>query len=379
MVRRRSAGSAPRGPAARDRRGQTSFYLILVGGCLFVWGVVLVLMFAMGTVAGSEIGVLVNNMTGQVTVYAQPGTYIYNAITSDMYLVDRTEQTLEMTADSSRGDIKGQDSIRVKTRDGSDVTADVTINYRLDPTMALKVINESGPDDAYKLKWVRDYSRSICRNELGKLSTEEFYKAELRTKKAEDTTELLNKLLEPHGIHVTTVQVQSFAFYKEYEDKIKEKKLADQEVEEQKSQAEANREEKKRRVIEREKAKEVEIAKFEGTMQKQVLEAQGEAEKAKKAADAYFYTTTENAKAEYYRRQKEAKAIEVQLASEADGLKQYCAALEGDGGRNLVLLEYARRLKDIVLMGQPYHLQSSVEKVQHMGFVPTRTEKGGDR
>jgi hypothetical protein len=46
-----------------------------------------------------------------------------------------------------------------------------------------------------------------------------------------------------------------------------------------------------------------------------------------------------------------------------------------------VLLEYARKLGDVQLNGQPYVIQNRVEKVQHMGVVPTKgnaSPDGGD-
>ena len=104
------------------REGTSTFYLMLIGGCLLVWGIVFISMFAMGNVSGSEVGILVNNYSGTVEVYPNPGTHIYNAITSDLYRLDKTEQTIEMTANPNRGDIRGVDYVRVKTKDGSDVS-----------------------------------------------------------------------------------------------------------------------------------------------------------------------------------------------------------------------------------------------------------------
>jgi len=361
------------------RQGTTTFYLMLIGGCLLVWGVVLISMFAMGNVKGDEIGVLVNNYSGTMEVYPYSGTYIYNAITSDFLTLDKTEQTIVMTADPNRGDKRTVDFVRVKTRDGSDVSVDVTINYKLliEPDVIKRVIGETGTGDAYKSKWVRDYSRSVCRNELGKLTTEEFYKSGLRTDKAISDQVLLNKMLNKHGIAITSVQVQSFAFYKEYEEKIKEKKLADQEVEQQKSQADAARERKKKRVMERVKSKEVAIENYKGDLQTVLLKAQEESSKAKRGADVYYYATTQKAEAEFYGRQKEAQAILARRKAESKSLSNLCKALEGDGGKNMVLLEYVKKLSSINLMGQPYSIGNTVEKVQHMGFVPARTSRGG--
>lgn len=362
-----------------SRQGTTTFYLALIGGCLLVWGVVLISMFAMGNVEGDEVGLLVNNYNGTMEVYPHSGTYIYNAITSDFLTLDKTEQTVEMTADPSRGDMRSVDFVQVKTSDGSNVSVDVTILYKMisEPDLIKRIITESGTGEAYKSKWVRDYSRSVCRNELGKLTTEDFYISKLRTEKAMSAQVKLNEMLNVHGIQITSVQVQDFTFYKEYEEKIKEKKLADQEVEEQKSQAKAATERKAKRIMEREKSKEVAIANYIGDLKTVLLQAQEDAEKAKRGADVYYYETTEKAKAKYYEREKAAQAITAQRAAEAKGLTNLCKALEGEGGKNMVLLEYVKKLSGITLMGQPYTIGNSVDKVQHMGFVPAVTSRGG--
>jgi len=348
------------------------FYYTLLGSCLIVWSIVFFLMFAMGNIDAEEVGILVNNLTGTVTVYEHPGTYFYNAITSDLHVIDKREQTLEMTANERRGDIKGVDFVRIKTRDGSDVSVDVTVNYRIIPSKAELILTESGQGGQYKTKWVRDYSRSICRNILGELSTEEFYQSDLRSEKADAAMAALNKLLEPHGIKIRNVQVQSFAFYKEYEEKIKEKKLADQEVEEEKSKAQAATEEKKRRRIEQTNRKTVEIAKFVGTLKKNELEMVAQSEKARKRSDAYCYSTKITADAKLIKLSAQSKAILAEKRAEAKGVEKMCKALAGPGGRNLVMMEYAKKLKHVTLLGQPYSLENRVDKVQHLGFIPTR-------
>jgi len=357
-----------------SRKGTTTFYLALIGGCLLVWGVVIMSTFAMGNVKGDEVGILVNNYAGTIEVYPNSGTNIYNAITSDFLTLDKTEQTIEMTADPSRGDLRKSDFVKVKTIDGSNVNVDVTILYKMnrDAKSIKRIISESGLGNAYKQKWVRDYSRSICRHELGKLTTEDFYKSTLRTERAEASKKRLNEMLNIHGIKITSVQIQDFNFYAEYEAKIKEKKLADQEVQEQISQAKAATERKEKRINERKAVRDVAIANYIGDLKTVLLKAQAEAEKAKREADAYYYETTQKAKADLYKRQKEAKSIIAKRTAEAQGLTNLCKALAGKGGKNMVLLEYAKKLSGLTLMGQPYTIGNSVNKVQHMGFVPTQ-------
>lgn len=362
--------------------GNTGFHLTLFGIALVIVGVLLLSAFALGTVDADEVGVLVNNMTGEMTTRTQPGTYIYNAIITDFYTIEKTEQTIEMTARTDRGDRAGEDHIRIKTCDGSDVDVDVTVNYQLQPQRAAEILRSSGLDDQYKEKWVRDFSRSICRNRLGELTTEQFYQAADRTQKANTAKDELNGLLEPYGLRVTTVQVQSFRFYKEYEEKIKQKKLADQEVEEQKSQAKAAIEARRRRETETKKEVDVEIAKFRGELEQTVLSAKAKDAKERREADAYAYAVKKKAGADLVKNLARAKAVLATAEAEAAGTEAMASALAGQGGRNLVLLEYARKLKQVRISGTPIRHADFVEKLDVQGrgsAVRALTGKGGER
>ena len=118
-------------------------------------------------VSGTEVGIKVNNVTGDITVIAESGTNIYNGLLNSFHLLDMTVQRLEMVSESGRGERSGRDDLRIKTVDGSDVFLDLTINYQLRRDMVEAVVTTSGLEDAYKYKWVRDYSRSVCRNVFG--------------------------------------------------------------------------------------------------------------------------------------------------------------------------------------------------------------------
>ena len=152
-------------------------------GANLIWPAIAFLLVALvlfssirvGRVSGTEVGLMLNRMTGKITVIPQSGTKIYNGITNDFYILDKTLQTLEMTEVKERGDRKEKDDLKVKTVDGSDVYVDLKVQYKIDPSMADLVIRTSGPGEQYKQKWARDYVRSICRNYLGELTTEQFY------------------------------------------------------------------------------------------------------------------------------------------------------------------------------------------------------------
>lgn len=310
-----------------------------------------------GEVSGTEVGVLLNNLTGEIEVIDTSGTKIYNGITKKFYALDKTVQQLSMS---------GAGHLKVKTVDGSDVQLDLTVMYRIKLDQIKLIVADSGPGEAYKRKWVRDYARSICRNSFGELTTEEFYDAAKRNEKALKALAELNVRLNPHGISVTNINPQDFRFHEEYRRKIDEKKLADQSVEEEVSKALAAVQSMARMRVEATKEMDVALMTYTGAMRELVVTAEAEAQRDRQAAEAYSVRKRIGAEAEYYQMQKSAEAILVEKQAEAEGVAQMAKALTGEGGLNIVKMEYAKKLGDMTITGQPFLIQSITERFEHV-------------
>jgi regulator of protease activity HflC (stomatin/prohibitin superfamily) len=321
--------------------------------------------FRVQRVSGTEVGIKVNNVTGDITVIAESGTNIYNGLLNSFHLLDMTVQRLEMVAQADRGNRSGRDDLRVKTVDGSDVFLDLTINYQLRRDMVEAVVVTSGLEDAYKFKWVRDYSRSICRAVFGEMTTEEFYDASVRNVKAQKAMEELNNELRPYGIEVSSVIAEKFSFHAEYEERIRAKKLADQEVEEQVSKANASRQKQIFRVVEATKKKEVVLASYSGEMEKLIVEATANAERDVRQAEAYVIDTQLGADADFYSRDKNAQAILVTAQAEGEALTAMAKAYAGIGGVNLIKRAYAGKLAKMQITGQPFTIESKTERLSY--------------
>jgi regulator of protease activity HflC (stomatin/prohibitin superfamily) len=347
--------------ALQNMKGPLVLFLIAAIGL----AVFFLVTFRVQRVSGTEVGLKVNNVTGDITVIAESGTNIYNGLLNSFHLLDMTVQRLEMVAQSNRGERSGRDDLRVKTVDGSDVFLDLTINYQLRRDMVEAVVTTSGLDDAYKYKWVRDYSRSICRSVFGEMTTEEFYDASVRNMKAQKAMEELNLELKPYGIEVSSVIAEKFSFHQEYEERIRAKKLADQEVEEQVSKANASRQNQIFRVVEATKKKEVFIATYEGEMRKLIVEATANAERDVREAEAYVIDTQLGADADFYSRDKNAQAILVKAQAEGEALTAMAMAYSGIGGVNLVKRAYAEKFADMQISGQPFTIESKTERLSY--------------
>lgn len=320
-----------------------------------------------GHVSGTEVGIMLNKITGKITVIEQSGARIYNGITNDFYTLDKTLQTLVMTETVGKGDRHGRDDLKIKTVDGSDVYVDLKVQYRLMPEMAETVILTSGPDNSFKEKWARDYTRSTCRNYLGELTTEEFYDAAKREEKIILAKQAINEKTRPYGIDIDTIAIPTKPhFYAEYEEMIKKKKLADQAVLEEQSKAQAAKQKQQTRIVEETNITNVTVKRFEGEMQQAIIAAKADADKIMKGSDAYYDRVTIGAEAALYEKKKSAEGILAQRKAEAEGIEALKLALEGEGGRNMVKLEYARKLKNITITGKPFTYQDTVERFEHM-------------
>ncbi|MBT4758735.1 MAG: hypothetical protein HOO08_10135 [Opitutae bacterium] len=352
---------APIHPALQGFKGSLALLLI----ALAVMSIFLVVSFRVQRVSGTEVGIKVNNVTGDITVIEKSGTNIYNGLLNSFHLLDMTVQRLEMVADPNRGERSNRDDLRIKTVDGSDVFLDLTINYQLRRDMVEETVTTSGLGDAYKYKWVRDYSRSVCRAVFGEMTTEEFYDASVRNQKAQMAMEELNKLLKSYGIEVSSVIAEKFSFHPEYEERIRAKKLADQEVEEQISKANAARQNQIFRVVEATKKKEVFLATYSGEMQKLIVEATANAERDVLDAEAYVIDTQLGADAKFYQRDKNSQGILVKAKAEGEALTALANAYQGIGGMNLVRRAYASKVGNMKITGQPFTIESKTERLSY--------------
>ncbi|MEA2012733.1 MAG: SPFH domain-containing protein [Verrucomicrobiota bacterium] len=341
----------------------------------FVWVVIAILFIGFflkttirfGEVDGEEVGVILNKMNGEITIIKESGKKPYNGITQDFFTIDKTLQTIEMSASTTRGDRQERDDLKIKTIDGSDVYVDLVIQYRIDINMVKNIIFTSGTGDLYKKKWVRDYMRAICRDYLSELSTEQFYDASQRAVKIVNAKIEANKKLTPFGIIIDSIAIPTKPhFYKEYEQMIKRKKLADQAVLKERSKAEAAKQRQLTEIVQETNKKNVSLERFQGEMKELIIKKNAEAQKIMKASDAYYARVTIGAGASLYKNQKNAEGILAKKKAEAQGIEELKKAMEGEGGKNMVKLEYAKKLKEIHFTGQPFIKTEKTTRLEHL-------------
>jgi hypothetical protein len=264
--------------------------------------------------------------------YAPGATYFFLPFINDWYVFDTKLQNLEMTFSPIRGDRKTQDDLVFKTVDGNDISLDVIIAYRIDASKAPYILQYVARNDAIlRDKVVRTVARSKPRDIFGELKTEAFYVAEARETQANRAKEELQKILEPMGVVVEKVLTNDYRFNPEYTKAIEDKKVADQQVEKNKSAQHAALEQYKRKLE----------------------EARGEVNKMVADADGQYLKN--NIEADVYQEQQQllAKAIKTEGIAEAKGIQEMNNALAGPGGEVIVKLRIAEAIQGKRIMLLP--------------------------
>jgi regulator of protease activity HflC (stomatin/prohibitin superfamily) len=236
-----------------------------------------------------------------------------------------------MTRSKSEGDRAEKDDIEFKTHDGNDISVDVTVAWRIDTAKTPWILEHVGDSTTQvKENLVRPACRSIVRDVLNTMTSEEYYVSDKRFQKAEEAREKLAQVLGPEGVIVERVILGEHHFHPEYEKVIHDKKLAEQTGERMVSEGHAAQQEALRNL---------ETAK--GQVAQKIATAQGALNQVRLHADA-----------DYYRSQRESEAILAEKKAHAKGVEKTNQAMSGAGGRTLVKLRVAEALagKQIVFL-----------------------------
>jgi regulator of protease activity HflC (stomatin/prohibitin superfamily) len=281
----------------------------------------------------TEVGVLTRKVaifgaTGIQTESYPPGaTYFFPAVITDWAVYNVALQNLEMVADKAKGDRADKDDIEFKTHDGNDIAVDVTVSWRVNTAKVAWILEHVGSStEEVKENLVRPAARSIVRDVLNTMTSEEFYVADKKFLKAEEARTRLEAVFDPEGVIVERVIIGEHRFHPEYEKVIHDKKIAEQTAEQMVSMGNAAGQEANRNL---------ETAR--GEVAQRVAKAQGALDQAKLQADADFYKA-----------QREAEAILAEKRAHAKGVEKQNQALAGAGGHAMVKLKIAE-----ALMGKP--------------------------
>jgi len=283
----------------------------------------------------------------------------------------RTIQKIRFSKDNQGMSSMLPGGIQITSTDGDKVTITAEVLFRIMEGNGYRVLQESGPTDKYS-ELVRGLSLDAVRVLFGRLKTEAFYDEKSRENVRRQAMVLLNERLKPRGLELVDFLSQSIEFDPNYENLIKQKKLADQRVELEKAKSRAAEERGKVdklkaetlvKIQKVEKETDGEVGRLTTEVNLQIGSIKIEAEKS---------AATFLADASLYKDQKDAEGLKLMKTVEAEGSKRMNEALVGGGGRNLVALKAIANLNlgDVVFPSTGFDWFNPYDMAIHLGAGP---------
>ena len=312
-----------------------------------------------------EVAVIVNYVTGTKEVVDRPGYRIFIPFVEQAFKFDKSPQKFRMAGDRDI-DANNVRKLTVRAKDGSNFWfEELTIQYRLIPSSANIILDDSGTGSAFKQNWVRTFARSILRDEFGKYSSEEVADPTTYNTATDLGTDRLNEALRPHGVEIIRIITPKPQFEARYEEAIADRKVANQKVEELKEKAIQLVQERERRLaeIERDMATWYEL--LLGELEANRIEAEKDAVRVVKSADASKISELATGRAVEQQLIERARGLEEQARKEAEGLRARVDAVAARG-EVLVREELARKFREIVFEIVPYRRDPAPIRIEHL-------------
>lgn len=359
-------------PAAKQWIGIGALVLVvLIGIALLVTG-----QGGLVEIGDTEVAVVVNYVTGDMTVRSEPGYVVFIPWLNGAFKFDRSPNEFVMEGDRNRNENHVK-RLMVRANDGSNFWFEkLSIQYRLKPMTADVVLEDSGPGDAFKHHWVRAFARSVLRDEFGRFSAEEVTIPTRSSQAKDEARRRLNETLGAHGIEILEIITPKPKFDAEYETAIEDRKQANQEVDRLKARLDQLEQYEKRRLAEVQRDKETKFKEIQGTLNADLIQAERRKIEVEQTAVAYKIEQSNVGLAAEQRMTLEAEGLAERARKEAEGLRARVAAL-AEKGDILVREALAQMLSGVQFKIVPYRRDPAPIRIEHI--ESSRREAGGSQ
>jgi regulator of protease activity HflC (stomatin/prohibitin superfamily) len=203
---------------------------------LVLFGVVLLLAIGSGLllerVPPAAIGVRQNLLGGGITqrdfdagyYLGVAGVHRWHLLDGRVHFVSFARDTQERPAFGSNVDHSG--ALDIRTSDNNTASLDVTVLYQILEGRAWRIVQD-GQTLAYRDR-VRQAIQGTLREELSKLSPEDFVNTDRRLERVAETLPLLRRTLDSYHVEPLEILIRAVRFPPEYEEKLQLKQLTRQ-------------------------------------------------------------------------------------------------------------------------------------------------------
>lgn len=188
-----------------------------------------------------EVGVVFNVLSGELSdTPLDSGLHIIIPGIQEVTIYSTAQQEYTVSGIPSEGAVRSDDAVVALTKDGQEVSLDVTMIFSIDPAKA-NIVHRRW-QDRYVNSLIRSTLRSETRAALTKFRVEEIYSGD-RTLLVNEIENSIRALIEPEGFQLTNILVRNIRFSSEYVASIERKQVAQQEALEAEFRVEQKRQE----------------------------------------------------------------------------------------------------------------------------------------
>lgn len=258
--------------ASQGRPARNGVMLAIIG---LVAGLLLSLI-AQGLliVEPTQVAVIVNTLTGSLEEPRRAGTSVVVPVAQNYYMYPINQQQYTMAGEGEdRGG--GNDAVAARTRDGQEVSLDITVLYSVDPTQVNTVHLRWQTN--YQENFVRPTVRGLVREVVAGYRAEDIY-GEGRADMETIMQQRISERFTEEGLTLTDLLVRDISFSEQFRQAIEQKQIADQEAQQAQLRVVQRENEANQLRAQAEGERDARIAEAQGEAQAIVLQAQAEAE-----------------------------------------------------------------------------------------------------
>ena len=244
--------------------------------------VMLIVAVALSTVGAGLVFIEPDQMAVVITI--NQGGIRPDPLTAGMHFVipfvERVEtysilrQTYTMSAVGTEGQVTGDDSIQVRTKDGQQVYIDASVIYSVDPNKAINLYRTWRM--GYEEGLVRPQSRGVIRDISSQYGIEEIVSSK-RADMEQQITAQLTKIFADNSLILQDFVLRNIRFSDEYAKAVEQKQIAEQQAQQAKFVVESKKQEAEQARQTAQGAADAAVIASKGAAEARVVQAQAEA------------------------------------------------------------------------------------------------------
>jgi regulator of protease activity HflC (stomatin/prohibitin superfamily) len=221
---------------------------VLVAGIFIL---IMIVMDGFVSIPAGHIGVLFDQGSGVMEDELDEGLHLKIPFWQSVTVMDARTQEYTMSIATEEGQIKGDDSIESRTKDGQVVWIDATVLFHIDKAEADNIKRELGAEEEYMTKIIRPRAREVIRTAAAKYNALDLV-SETRQTVVKDMEEMLKDAYGKHNLVLEEVVLRNVTYSAEFANAIEQKEVARQLIKTAEYQKEQATELKEKRIIEAE-------------------------------------------------------------------------------------------------------------------------------